>query len=108
MNPSSLFEVRSFTSLSMLAFAGVLLFILVISFRSRAIVFCQYLKAMTGVELKPKQVRAVFKDRGQDGVREMFLDLIIKEDLRQTGPLQIPAELRAGKPEKPGKPKSQG
>ena len=105
MNPSSLFEVRSFTSLSMLAFAGVLLFILVISFRSRAIVFCQYLKAMTGVELKPKQVRAVFKDRGQDGVREMFLDLIIKEDLRQTGPLQIPTELRAGKP---GKPKSQG
>ena len=105
MNPSSLFEVRSLTSLSMLAFAGVLLFILVISFRSRAIVFCQYLKAMTGVELKPKQVRAVFKDRGQDGVREMFLDLIIKEDLRQTGPLQIPTELRTGKP---GKPKSQG
>ena len=101
MNPSSLFEVRSLTSLSMLAFAGVLLFILVISFRSRAIVFCQYLKAMTGVELKPKQVRAVFKDRGQDGVREMFLDLIIKEDLRQTGPLQIPPEMRAAKPAKP-------
>jgi hypothetical protein len=105
MNPSSLFEVRSLTSLSLLAFAGVLFFILVISFRSRAIVFCQYLKAMTGVQLKPKQVRAVFKDRGQDGVREMFLDLIIKEDLRQTGPLQIPADLRTGKP---GKPKSQG
>ncbi len=105
MNPSSLFEVRSLTSLSLLVFAGVLFFILVISFRSRAIVFCQYLKAMTGVELKPKQVRAVFKDRGQDGVREMFLDLIIKEDLRQTGPLQIPSEFRAGAP---GKTKSQG
>ncbi|MCM3877876.1 MAG: hypothetical protein NEA02_15830 [Thermoanaerobaculia bacterium] len=105
MNPSSLFDVQGLTGLTLLAFAGVLLFILVISFRSRAIVFCQYLKAMTGVELKPKQVRAVFKDRGQDGVREMFLDLIIKEDLRQTGPLQIPPELRAGKS---GKPKSQG
>ncbi|HEX7613984.1 MAG TPA: hypothetical protein VF554_01780 [Thermoanaerobaculia bacterium] len=108
MNPSSLFEVQGLTGLTLLAFAGVLLFILVISFRSRAIVFCQYLKAMTGVQLKPKQVSAVFKDRGQDGVREMFLDLIIKEDLRQTGPLQIPTELRAGKPGKPGKPKSQG
>ncbi len=105
MNPSSLFEVQGLTGLTLLGFVGILLFILVISFRSRAIVFCQYLKAMTGVELKPKQVRAVFKDRGQDGVREMFLDLIIKEDLRQTGPLQIPAELRTGKP---GKPKSQG
>jgi hypothetical protein len=108
MNPSSLFEVQGLTGLTLLAFAGVLLFILVISFRSRAIVFCQYLKAMTGVQLKPKQVSAVFKDRGQDGVREMFLDLIIKEDLRQTGPLQIPTELRAGKPGKPGTPKSQG
>lgn len=97
MNPSSLFEVQGLTGLTLLAFAGILLVILVISFRSRAIVFCQYLKAMTGVELKPKQVRVVFKDRGQDGVREMFLDLIIKEDLRQTGPLQIPTDLRAPK-----------
>ena len=105
MNPSSIFEVQGLTGMTLLAFAGILLFILVISFRSRAIVFCQYLKAMTGVELKPKQVRAVFKDRGQDGVREMFLDLIIKEDLRQTGPLQIPPGLRVGKP---GKTKSKG
>jgi hypothetical protein len=97
MNPSSLFEVQGITGLTLLAFAGILLVILVISFRSRAIVFCQYLKAMTGVALKPKQVRAVFKDRGQDGVREMFLDLIIKEDLRQTGPLQIPTDLGAPK-----------
>ena len=78
--------------------------ILVVSFRSRATVFCQYLKAMTGVELKPRQVRSVFKSRGKDGVREMFLDLIIKEDLRQTGPLQIPSDVRTGKP---GKTKSQ-
>ena len=93
MNPSSLFEVRGLTGLALLAFAGVLFLILLISFRSRATVFCQYLKAMTGVELKPRQVRSVFKERGKDGVREMFLDLIIKEDLRETGPLQIPKDI---------------
>ncbi len=105
MNPSALFEVRSLTGIVLLAFAGLLLLILVVSFRSRAIVFCQYLKAMTGIALKPREVRSVFKAQGQDGVRELFLDLIIKEDLRQTGPLQIPPELRAGKP---GRTKSQG
>jgi hypothetical protein len=97
MNASHLFELRGMTSVAFLAFAGVLLVILVISFRSRATVFCQYLKAMTGVELKPKQVRAIFKDRGKDGVREMFLDLIIKQDLQETGPLQIPTNLGAPK-----------
>lgn len=102
MNPSNLFEVKEVTGLALLGFAGVLLFILVVSFRSRAIVFCQYLKAMTGIELKPRDVRSVFKAQGQDGVRELFLDLIIKEDLRQTGPLQIPPEMRAAKPGKAG------
>ena len=105
MNPSSLFEVSGLTGLVLLAFAGVLFLILVISFRSRATVFCQYLKAMTGVELKPRQVRSVFKDRGKDGVREMFLDLIIKQDLNETGPLQIPKDLLAPKP---GKTKPKG
>jgi hypothetical protein len=105
MNPSSLFEVREITGLALLAFAALLFLILVVSFRSRATVFCQYLKAMTGIALKPRDVRSVFKAQGQDGVRELFLDLIIKEDLRQTGPLQIPPELRAGMP---AAPKSQG
>ena len=105
MNPSSLFEVKGLTGIVLLAIAGVLVLILVVSFRSRAIVFCQYLKAMTGVELKPRQVRSVFKDQGKDGVREMFLDLIIKEDLRQTGPLQITKDVGAPKP---GKTKSKG
>ena len=104
MNPSALFEVKGVTGVAFLAFAALLLFILVVSFRSRATVFCQYLKAMTGIALKPRDVRTVFKAQGQDGVRELFLDLIIKEDLRQTGPLQIPPELRAGKP---GKTKTQ-
>ena len=90
MNPSTLFEVKEVGGLALLGFAGILLLILVISFRSRAIVFCQYLKAMTGIALKPRDGANVFKTQGQDGVRELFLDLIIKEDLRQTGPLQIP------------------
>ncbi len=98
MSPTDLFQVKGLTGVALLGFAGLLLFILVVSFRSRAIVFCQYLKAMTGIELKPSQVRTVYRAQGQDGVRELFLDLIIKEDLRQTGPLQIPAELRAGQP----------
>lgn len=105
MNVSSFFDMLGLTSLSLLAFAAVLLFILVISFRSRAIVFCQYLKTMTGVELKPQQVRGVFKKLGRDGVREMFLDLIIKQDLNETGPLQIPKDVRAPKP---GKTKTKG
>jgi hypothetical protein len=74
-----------------LIFAVVLLLILVVSFRSRAVVFCQYLQAMTGIRLKPSDVRRVFKDRGQNGVREMFLDLIIREDLKE-GPIDIPDE----------------
>ena len=86
---STMFEIRNLVDLLPLAFAVLLLLILVVSFRSRAIVFCQYLKAMTGVELKPKEVRRVFKAEGQDGVRSLFLDLIIREDLKE-GPLQIP------------------
>ena len=97
MNPSALFEVTGgVTGTALLAFAALLLFILVVSLQSRATVFCQYLKAMTGIELKPRDIGSVFKAQGQDGVRELLLDLIIKEDLRQTGPLQIPPELRAG------------
>jgi hypothetical protein len=69
-----------------LTFATVLLLILVVSFRSRAVVFCQYLEAMTGIKLRPSDVRRVFNERGQNGVRELFLDLIIREDLKE-GPI---------------------
>ena len=72
-----------------LTFATVLLLILVVSFRSRAVVFCQYLQAMTGIQLRPADVRRVFRERGQNGVRELFLDLIIREDLKQ-GPIEVP------------------
>ena len=74
-----------------LVFAAVLLLILIISFRSRAVVFCQYLEHMTGVKLKPSDVRRVFKQRGRNGVRELFLDLMIREDLKE-GPIEIPDE----------------
>ena len=86
---TSLFAIQDVKDVALLAFALLLFLILVVSFRSRATVFCQYLRAMTGIELKPQQVKLVYRLSGKDGVREMFLDLIIKEDLK-TGPLQIP------------------
>ena len=88
---TSLFRIDSFSAAAPLLFAGVLLLILIISFRSRAVVFCQYLKTMTGIALKPSDVRRVYRERGRNGVREMFLDLIIREDLKD-GPMAIPEE----------------
>jgi hypothetical protein len=70
----------------LLAFAFVLLSLLIVSFRARAVVFCQYLKTMTGIELQPSLVRRVFRESGKEGVRELFLDLIIREDLKE-GPV---------------------
>lgn len=84
-----MFELHTVAAATPLFIALVLLLILVISFRSRAVVFCQYLRAMTGVSLQPKDVRRVFRERGQNGVRELFLDLIIKADLKD-GPIAIP------------------
>jgi hypothetical protein len=55
------------------------------------VVFCQYLEAMTGISLKPSDVRRVYRERGRNGVRELFLDLIIREDLKE-GPIDIPDE----------------
>ncbi len=72
-----------------LLFAVVLLAILVISFRSRAVVFCQYLQKMTGISLRPSDVSEAYRQRGEKGVRELFLDLIIREDLKH-GPLEVP------------------
>lgn len=86
-----IFRVSSISAAMPLAFAILLLIILVVSFRSRAVVFCQYLEAMTGIKLRPSQVARVFSQRGREGVREMFLDLLIREDLKE-GPLGIPGE----------------
>ena len=86
---TSLFRIQSLAGALPLGFALLLLVILVISFRSRAVVFCQYLETMTGIRLRPSDVRRVYKQGGKDGVRSYFLDLIIREDLKQ-GPLEIP------------------
>jgi len=67
--------------LDYLIFAFVLFLILVISFGSRSRVFCQYLQYMTGLNLTPQEVQTVFRKRGKAGVRELFLDLLIREDL---------------------------
>lgn len=67
-----------------LAFALVLLAILVVSFGSRARVFCQYLQLMTGIQLTPGEVRKIFRLHGKPGVRELFLDLLIREDLKDS------------------------
>ena len=91
MSITSLFQFNSLTAAMPLVFALVLLVILIISFRSRAVVFCQYLETMTGIRLKPSEVRKVFDGAGRNGVREMFLDLIIREDLKE-GPVSIPDE----------------
>ena len=98
MSITGLFQLNSFAAAMPLVFAVVLLIILIISFRSRAVVFCQYLETMTGVRLKPGDVRRVFSKSGRNGVREMFLDLIIREDLKE-GPVEIPGEQREPAPE---------
>jgi len=60
---------------------AVLLFLLMMSFISRSKVFCQYLRLMTGIRLRPATVRALYKKRGRGGVRDHLIDLLIREDL---------------------------
>jgi hypothetical protein len=71
---------------------ALLLFILVVSFTSRARMFCQYLKAMSGIELKPGEVHRAYKLRGKAGVRELFLDLIIREEVKSSPPITPDSE----------------
>jgi hypothetical protein len=80
------FDMLEFTqanTVQLAAVAGIviLLAILVISFLSRARVFCQYLKHMTGIELKPTTVRRVYRQNGRGGVRDMLISLLIQQDL---------------------------
>lgn len=86
---TTLFRFDSLASALPLVSAAVLLVILIISFRSRAVVFCQYLETMSGITMKPSEVRRVYREHGRNGVREMFLDRLIREDLKE-GPLDIP------------------
>ena len=69
----------------LLSCAAALLLLLVVSFTSRPRVFSQYLRAMTGIAVTPSEVRRIFKQHGRTGVREHFLDLLIREDLREDG-----------------------
>jgi hypothetical protein len=85
----SLFSLSSPGDWALVSASVVLVCLLVISFRSRSTVFCQYLKTMTGISLKPADVTRQFKSGGQEGVRDLFLDLIIREDLKH-GPVEIP------------------
>jgi hypothetical protein len=91
---ANLFRIDTLAAAMPLISAGILLLILVVSFRSRAVVFCQYLENMTGIRLKPSDVRRVYREKGRNGVRELFLDLIIREDLKE-GPMEIPDEPEA-------------
>jgi hypothetical protein len=100
---TSIFKISSIAAAMPIAFAVLLLVILVISFRSRAVVFCQYLQAMTGIKLHPGDVRRVYNQGGPDAVREYFLDLIIREDLKE-GPISIPGPEEAGEPAEPVEP----
>jgi len=36
---------------------------------------------MTGIELKPKTVRQVYRAKGRGGVRDMLISLLIQQDL---------------------------
>lgn len=69
----------------LLGCAIVLLLLLMVSFASRPRVFSQYLRAMTGIAVTPREVRRIFRQRGRTGVRELFLELLIREDLREDG-----------------------
>jgi len=75
-------ELSWHTTLYLVAAVGVLLALLIVSFLSRPRVFTQYLHAMTGIKLSARDVARVYKQRGKAGVRDMFLDLIIREDLK--------------------------
>ena len=80
------FDLNSDTTYTLVAVAGMALLgmILIASFVSRSRVFCQYLKHMTGIELKPASVRRVFRTNGRGGVRDLLMDLLIQEDLADT------------------------
>src|SRR5688500_7640091 len=99
MNAASLFALNNIAAWMPLVFAVILLVILVVSFRSRSVVFCQNLEAMTGVKLSTAEVKREFGKRGRNGVRAMFLDLIIREDLKE-GPIDIP-EAGTEQPQEP-------
>lgn len=89
------FEAIEWTPLLMLRLGVVvavllLLVLLVASFASRAKMFCQYLKHMSGIELRPRMVRAAFRRQGQGGVRDLLINLLIQQDLADQSRIVTP------------------
>lgn len=68
----------------------VLLLLLVVSFISRSRVFCQYLRHMTGIELKPSKVRRLYRQMGKAGVRDLLISLLIQQDLADSSRVVTP------------------
>lgn len=83
-----MFELDRFST-ELLVMAATLAVVLVAIMVLRPRIFTSYLKHMTGIELSPKDVARVYKKRGKAGVRELFMDLIIREDAR-SGPVITP------------------
>jgi hypothetical protein len=88
-------EILDFTASTTVKLLGavgivILLALLMASFASRARVFCQYLKHMTGIELSPGTVRTVYKQQGKGGVRDMLISLLIQEDLADPNRIVTP------------------
>lgn len=79
-----LFKALLTQNIEVFGFTAVLIVILMISFGSRARVFCQYLSYMTGIKLTPRKVMRVYRQGGQPAVRELFLDLLIRADLEDS------------------------
>jgi hypothetical protein len=75
------FEPSVLYRLGALAAVAVLLVLLVVSFLSRARVFCQYLHHMTGIQLSPTTVRRAYSTGGRGAVRDLLIDLLIQQDL---------------------------
>ena len=77
------FDLNADATYTLIAVAGMALLglILIASFISRSRVFCQYLKHMTGIELKAGAVRRVYRSNGKGGVRDLLMDLLIQQDL---------------------------
>ena len=84
LGPAALYQLGA------VAAVAVLLFLLVASFMSRSRVFCQYLRFMTGIDLKPGTVRRLYKKRGRGGVRDHLIDLLIREELADSSRVVTP------------------
>jgi hypothetical protein len=84
LGPAAIYQLGSVAAI------GLLLFILVASFMSRSKVFCQYLKHMTGIRLKPSMVLHLYKKGGKSAVRDHLIDLLIREDLADTSRIVTP------------------